>query len=273
MERSSCLEESRVVRRSTSIRDHHARDEELNNVLQGESDWSQPSDTLTDDSDVRNDVWTIAWNCWTKRWTHTTLDVLLESRIDDDWNLMVARIYRSIGAVSRRSHWMKNIQTDTRRPTSFSDKKKFKQRQGLIIHDQKFGQGCRKLLTEEKNRTAPSRNRSSTMPESWKALISSIRMTWSSRTPRKTSAKSFWWRETCGEIKADSRRSKNRMHHRSSRIYETVHRKDYTKKIMKLTLLGRKGLNSLDHHILAHKFVLMRQAMKNPDAKAAVDKE
>ena len=60
MEQSSCLEKNQVFRRSTSIRDHPARGEEYNDVLQGESDGSQPLDT--DDGEARNYFWTIAGN-------------------------------------------------------------------------------------------------------------------------------------------------------------------------------------------------------------------
>ena len=38
------------------------RGEEHNEVLQGESDGSQPLDKLADESKVRNDFWTIAGN-------------------------------------------------------------------------------------------------------------------------------------------------------------------------------------------------------------------
>ena len=43
-----------VFRRSTSIQ-HPARGEKHNGDLQGESDWSQSSDTLTDDGEARHD--------------------------------------------------------------------------------------------------------------------------------------------------------------------------------------------------------------------------
>ena len=36
--------------------------------------------------------------------------------------------------------------------------------------------------------------------------------------------------------------------------------------------IARKGDNSVLHYILVHKFILMPQAMKIPEAKAAVDK-
>ena len=37
--------------------------------------------------------------------------------------------------------------------------------------------------------------------------------------------------------------------------------------------IAGKGMTSLSHYILVHKFIPMPQAMKIPDAKAAVDKE
>ena len=51
---------------------------------------------------------------------------------------------------------------------------------------------------------------------------------------------------------------------------ESVYKELYTK-IMKAILQG-KGVNSLNHYNLLHKFILMLKAMKIPDAKAAVDK-
>ena len=37
--------------------------------------------------------------------------------------------------------------------------------------------------------------------------------------------------------------------------------------------IAGRGINSLSHYNLVHKFIPMPQAMKNPDAKAAVDNE
>ena len=37
--------------------------------------------------------------------------------------------------------------------------------------------------------------------------------------------------------------------------------------------IAGKGINSLNHYNLVHKFILMPQAMKVPDAKDAVEKE
>ena len=37
--------------------------------------------------------------------------------------------------------------------------------------------------------------------------------------------------------------------------------------------VSAKGINSVSHYNLVHKLILMPQAMKIPDAKAAVEKE
>ena len=37
--------------------------------------------------------------------------------------------------------------------------------------------------------------------------------------------------------------------------------------------IAGRGINSSNHYNLVHKFILMPQAMKIPDAKAAVDEE
>ena len=60
-----------------------------------------------------------------------------------------------------------------------------------------------------------------------------------------------------------------RMHRGGSRIYERAHWKRLNKKIMEITLLGRV---SLSYFNLVHKSILTLQAMKIPDAEAAVDR-
>ena len=100
------------IRKSTLIRDYPTRGEHHKDVHQGESDGSQPSDKTTDDSEARNDFGSIEGKYLCRRHveprvklcvprekhhsplrytdvirrTHTTLDVLQESRIGDHWN-------------------------------------------------------------------------------------------------------------------------------------------------------------------------------------------
>ena len=52
MEQSSWLEEIRYSEDPSQCQDHPARDEEHNDVLQGESDGSQPSDHQADDTEA-----------------------------------------------------------------------------------------------------------------------------------------------------------------------------------------------------------------------------
>ena len=49
-----------VFRRTISVQDYPARGEKHIDVLKGESNGSQPLNTLTDDGEPRNDFWTIA---------------------------------------------------------------------------------------------------------------------------------------------------------------------------------------------------------------------
>ena len=96
-----------IIRKCTLIRDQPERDKEFRDDLRGELD------ALIDDSEARNAFWSIEGNCFYRhhveprvklhvpkkeifpillryidviRRTHTTLDVLQESQIDDFWN-------------------------------------------------------------------------------------------------------------------------------------------------------------------------------------------
>ena len=114
MKHSSCLDKMRFPEDPSQSRITLARGEEHNDDLQGEPDGSQPSDTLADASEARNDLRTTTGSFICRhhlepriklhvpkeesfpiplryidvvRWTNTTLDVLLESRIDDNLNV------------------------------------------------------------------------------------------------------------------------------------------------------------------------------------------
>ena len=97
-----------VLRTPTFIRDNPERGEERGNLLE-ESDGSPPpQDSLPGDGEARTDFWSISTNYIHRhhveprvklyypfplkyidvfRNTHTNLDVLQESRIDDNWNI------------------------------------------------------------------------------------------------------------------------------------------------------------------------------------------
>ena len=76
------------------------------------------------------------------------------------------------------------------------------------------------------------------------------------------------YRETCGE--SDNHKSKHACNvepHESTKRLERTLPKDHGDRI------AGKGFNSLSQKYLVKKFIPMPQAMQNPDAKAAVDKE
>ena len=102
------------IRKSTLIRAQRQRGEALRGDLRGDSDGSQPTDTMMNNREARNDFWSIEENYIYRhhveprvklyvpqqesfptalrssdvvRRTNTTLDVLQESRIDDCWNI------------------------------------------------------------------------------------------------------------------------------------------------------------------------------------------
>ena len=55
------------IRKCTWKRDQPERGEELRDDLRGESDGSQPIDTMMDDTDARNDFWSIEGNWYIYR--------------------------------------------------------------------------------------------------------------------------------------------------------------------------------------------------------------
>ena len=102
------------IRKSTLTRDRPGKSEDIRGDLQGNSEKSQPIDETKDDAEARKDFWSIGGNYIYRprvqlyvpkeetfpipqrsidvvRTTHTTLDVLQESRIDHYRNVDVDR--------------------------------------------------------------------------------------------------------------------------------------------------------------------------------------
>ena len=87
-------------------------------------------------------------------------------------------------------------------------------------------------------------------------------------TPCKVHRKSH--RETCSGVENTSK----------TKYASIVEADEYTRKRMDESLhkshedhIAGKGMNSSSHYTMEHKFIPMPQAMKMPDAEAAVDKE
>ena len=154
------------------------------------------------------------------------------------------------------------------------------------------GQELDKPLKEEKNKNGQSRNQNSNTPGNWEEFIQLIRLTKNTKTTLRMQGES--WRHqrqlqchvkdrflklACGKplfqnyknakaFEAKTRFSCITEAHESTRQrIESV-----TKRIHEERIAG-KGQNSVLHYNLVHKFIPMPQAMKIPDAKAAVDKE
>ena len=94
------------------------------------------------------------------RRTNPTLHVLLESRIDDDWNVDGGRELSEPWPDFTQFTTLKNFQMDTRGPG-----RGIKQHQGPIIYGHRYGQECLKLLNKSKRSIGLLKNRSSMFPE------------------------------------------------------------------------------------------------------------
>ena len=126
-----------VLRTSTLIRDSPERGEERED-LQGESDGSPPQDSLPCDGEARNGFWSISGNYSYRhhvdprvklyvpreeafpiplrffdvvRTTSTTLDVMLERRIDDNWSIEGDQDLSDAWTGFTRFTILKNLQT------------------------------------------------------------------------------------------------------------------------------------------------------------------
>ena len=98
----------------------------------------------------------------------TTLDVMLESRMDDYWNIEGDRDLSDAW-----TGFTRNLQTGMHGPGS--GWRRNKQHPGEITSGQKSGKYGRRSATQRKTKVG-YRNRSSTMPENWEVLFH-----WSSR--------------------------------------------------------------------------------------------
>ena len=159
------------LRTSTLTQEHPARGEEHHDVFQGEVGGSLPSDQQTDDTEARFGLWSISGSHIYRhhvqprvklyvpeegshprplkyidvvRRTNTTLDVLLESRIDDYWNVDGGQELSGPWTVfTQFSILNDNLRTG-------SDPQKFKQHPGPITCGQRSGQVCQKKSLQQK---------------------------------------------------------------------------------------------------------------------------
>ena len=165
--------------------------------------------------------------------------------------------------------------------------KRFKRLPDQIMCGQKFGRKCVKLLKIWKNKNGQKRSRSSTMLEDCEGLTLSIQTTKNIQKfskKRERNWKDLWLpampcKRQPGIAKANAK-SKNGNEKEFKTMYACMESHDSTKQRTESSQskihddpIARKGFTSMTHCNLVHKFIPMPQAMKIPDAKAAVEKE
>ena len=105
------------------------------------------------------------------RVTHTILDVMQGSRIDDYWNIDGSRdLSDSWTGFTQFTLLNENLQTDICGPEV--DERNGKQHQGLITCGQISGEVCQRSQKWRKSKISQVEHRSSKMPEGWQEFIS-----------------------------------------------------------------------------------------------------
>ena len=117
------------------------------------------------------------------RTTHTNLDVMQESRIDDDWNIDGSRdLSDSSGQVSLSSLYeVRNLEKDMCGPGGHWQNGK--RHPGQIIYGQNSGEECQRTLSWGRSIKGQSKNQSSIMKEDYEEFISLTLRTRSSKKP------------------------------------------------------------------------------------------
>ena len=135
----------------------------------------------------------------------------------------------------------------------------------------------------EQSKSGPLRNQSSIMPDSYVVSSSLNQRMKNLNTPSETLVESWKFRcqKQCLAQHMNSRGETCRTIGKHRTKYVCIVDAD---EFMRMRLEGvphryhedhisAKGINSLSHYNLVHKFVPMPQALEIPDAKAAVEKE
>ena len=139
---------------------------------------------------------------------------------------------------------------------------------------------CQMQQRRKQNRDGLSRNQCSTMPDNWEEIIliepsdEDIKLT--IKTARRKLEVPMPAAMPCKiQIKSSGATCRN-IEKRKTKYSCIVEADESTKELctnlIKITSL-QKGMNSLTHYSLVHKFIPMAQAMQIPNAKAAVVKE
>ena len=184
------------LRTSTLIREHPIRGEGQRDFL-GESEGSPPpppQDSFPDACEAINDFWSMSGNFIYRhhvesrvklyspreesflfplkymdvtRTTHTNLDLMQESRIEDYWHIDESRDLSD--SWTGFLCWKKNLLTDICGPEG--DWQNGKLHPGQIICGQNSGRNWEEMVSWGRSENGPMKNRNSTKPEDYKEFI------------------------------------------------------------------------------------------------------
>ena len=298
------------LRTSTLIRKHPSRGEGQRDFLE-ESEGSPPSppqDSHPDAGEAINDFWSMSGNFKNRhhveprvklyspreesfpipieyiavsRTTHTNLDVMQESRIDDSWNIDGWRDlsdswtgFTQFALLNEKPPdgflWSgEDWQNGKRHPDYLWPKLWTKLARNTLLREKQ------KCVIEKPKLDNARRLRGINFidPED-KEFKGTIRNAWKMETPMAPAMPC----KTCKKSKNGETRSKtNDFKSKFACILDAsestrMRKEESLPKYHEDHIAGR-GDNSLQHYNLVHKFILMPQAMKIPAAKAAVDKD
>ena len=201
---------------------------------------------------------------------------MLESRIDDCWNIKGDRDFSDSWTGFPRFTIL-----DEKPPDGYTwsgERLEANNMQAGLLVAGDMEKTCQVQLNEKKHKSGLSRNRSWTIARRWRGIYfidpadaefkESIqkcaeKVGSSDAMPCKIRGRKY--KETCRTLDA-----------RKTEYTCIVEADESTRKRFEGTLqkdhIPGKGINSLNHYNLAHKFIPMPKAMRIPDAKAAVDK-
>ena len=305
------LEEIRM-RTSSLIRERPIRGESHVDFL-GESEGSlpPPHDSFPDAGEAINEFWSMSGNFIFRhhvetrvklyspkeesfpiplkyidvsRTAHTNLDVMQESRIDDYWNIVGSRdLSDSWTGFTQLLYEMRNLQTEIRGPGRHWQNGK--RHPGHIIYGQNSGRNLEEMLSWGTSRNGQLKNQSSIMLEDYEEFVSGSLRKRNAKKPSRMLGRNWkrQWLPLClarqaGTVSMARPVVNPKRSNQNWRVFwKPVNPQEYVwKNIYQITMrtrLQEEWDNSLQHHNLVHKFIPMPQAMKIPEAKAAVVNE
>ena len=199
--------------------------------------------------------------------THPTLDVLLESRIDDYWNVDGDRML----PVPWTAFTQFTISNDKTSRWLLVVRREIDESSSPILHDQKFGQRCRKVLNKkiEGNWAIEKRqiDNARQLTGIYYMDLDDMEFKDTMKNARKKVGKCRWHPPCLAQLPLSMRRlAAKKDNSRRTRYAFIVEAHDATRTRTGTTqsrdhedLVAEKGLNSLSHYNLVHKPIDSKQ--------------